>query len=102
MQPASEANGPRLASDKEIRRIRLDKVTPHNAPITLADYDPGWPVLSIARLLASAPRGRAVRVERVGSTSCRGLAAKPVIDSLLAVPDSSDEQAYVPALERAG
>ena len=31
-----------------------------------------------------------------------GLAAKPIIDILLAVPDSSDEQAYVPALEAAG
>ena len=32
----------------------------------------------------------------------RGLAAKPIIDILLAVPDSSDEPAYVPALEAAG
>jgi GrpB-like predicted nucleotidyltransferase (UPF0157 family) len=44
----------------------------------------------------------AVRVEHVGSTSVPGLAAKPVIDILLAVPDSADEQTYVPALEAAG
>jgi GrpB-like predicted nucleotidyltransferase (UPF0157 family) len=31
-----------------------------------------------------------------------GLAAKPIIDIVLAVPDSADEAAYVPALERAG
>jgi len=31
-----------------------------------------------------------------------GLAAKPVIDIALSVPDSSDEAAYVPALEKAG
>jgi GrpB-like predicted nucleotidyltransferase (UPF0157 family) len=31
-----------------------------------------------------------------------GLAAKPVIDILLAVPDSADEQAYAPALQTAG
>jgi GrpB-like predicted nucleotidyltransferase (UPF0157 family) len=31
-----------------------------------------------------------------------GLAAKPIIDIVLAVPDSSDEPAYVPALEAGG
>ena len=31
-----------------------------------------------------------------------GLSAKPIVDILLAVPDSADEQAYVPALEAAG
>ena len=40
--------------------------------------------------------------EHAGSTSVPGLAAKPVIDIVLAVPDSSDEGAYVPALEAAG
>jgi len=30
------------------------------------------------------------------------MAAKPIVDMLLAVPDSADEQAYVPALEAAG
>ena len=41
-------------------------------------------------------------VEHVGSTSVPGLAAKPVIDIVLAVPDSADEQAYAPALQAAG
>jgi GrpB-like predicted nucleotidyltransferase (UPF0157 family) len=104
MQPPSEANGPRLASDEDIQRIRLDQVTPHNAPITLVDYDPGWPVLFAreAAHIRAALDGRGVQVEHVGSTSVPGLAAKPIIDILLAVPDSSDEQAYVPALETAG
>jgi GrpB-like predicted nucleotidyltransferase (UPF0157 family) len=104
MQPPSEANGPRLISDEDIQRLRLDKVTPHNAPITLADYDPGWPALFAreAARIRAALGGRAVQVEHVGSTSVPGLAAKPIVDILLAVPDSSDEQAYVPALEAAG
>lgn len=34
----------------------------------------------------------------MGSTSVPGLAAKPIIDVLLQVPDSADEAAYVPAL----
>jgi GrpB-like predicted nucleotidyltransferase (UPF0157 family) len=44
----------------------------------------------------------AVVVEHVGSTSVPGLAAKPVLDVLLLVPDPSDEAAYVPQLEAAG
>lgn len=41
-------------------------------------------------------------MEHVGSTSIPGLCAKPIIDILLAVADSSDESSYVPALETAG
>jgi GrpB-like predicted nucleotidyltransferase (UPF0157 family) len=104
MQPLPGANGPRLQSDEDVQRFRLDKVTPHNATITLASYDPGWPVLFAreAARIRAALGGRAVQVEHVGSTSVPGLAAKPIIDILLAVPDSSDEHAYVPALETAG
>jgi GrpB-like predicted nucleotidyltransferase (UPF0157 family) len=104
MQPPSEANGPNVATDEDIQRVRLHKVAPHNAPITLADYDPGWPVLFAreAARIRAALGDRAVQIEHAGSTSVPGLAAKPIIDILLAVPDSSDEHAYVPALEAAG
>ncbi len=44
----------------------------------------------------------AVSVDHVGSTSVPGLAAKPIIDIVLAVPDATDEGAYVPALEEDG
>jgi GrpB-like predicted nucleotidyltransferase (UPF0157 family) len=43
-----------------------------------------------------------VQLEHVGSTSVPGLAAKPIIDVMLIVRDSSDEPAYVPELEAAG
>jgi GrpB-like predicted nucleotidyltransferase (UPF0157 family) len=52
----------------------------------------------IRRVLGS----RALRIEHVGSTSVPGLAAKPIIDLLLVVPDSADERAYEPALTAAG
>jgi len=45
---------------------------------------------------------RALQVEHIGSTSIPGLVAKPIIDILLVVADSSDEPSYVPALEAAG
>ena len=44
----------------------------------------------------------AIRVEHVGSTSVPGLSAKPVIDLVMEVPDSSDEPAYVAPLESQG
>ncbi len=41
-------------------------------------------------------------VEHVGSTSVPSLAAKPIVDIILAVADSADEAAYVPPMEAAG
>jgi GrpB-like predicted nucleotidyltransferase (UPF0157 family) len=46
--------------------------------------------------------GRGLRIEHVGSTSVPGLAAKPVIDVLLVVANSADEDAYSPTLQSAG
>jgi GrpB-like predicted nucleotidyltransferase (UPF0157 family) len=72
--------------------------------ILIADYDPKWPELFA--LEADRIRGRlgerALRVEHTGSTSVPGLVAKPIIDVLLVVNDSADEDAYVPDLEAAG
>jgi len=45
---------------------------------------------------------RALRVEHTGSTSVPGLAAKPIIDILLVVMNSADEDSYLPPLERSG
>ena len=47
-------------------------------------------------------RRRALQIEHVGSTSVPGLVAKPIIDMVVVVADSADEQAYVPAMEAAG
>jgi GrpB-like predicted nucleotidyltransferase (UPF0157 family) len=77
---------------------------PLTRPIELREYDPAWPELfeREAERIRAALGDRVVRLEHVGSTSIPGLAAKPVIDIALEVPDSSDEPAYVPALEAAG
>ena len=74
------------------------------AQIVLMDPDPQWPVAyaELAARIRAALGTTAVVVEHVGSTSVPGLAAKPIIDVLLLVPDSTDEGAYVPALESAG
>lgn len=72
--------------------------------VFLSPYDAAWPD-TFARLgadIGTALGPVAVAVEHVGSTSVMGLIAKPVIDINLVVPDSADEPAYVPALERIG
>lgn len=75
-----------------------------DGPVRLVDPDPEWAAQytrqedRIRRALGS----RVVRVEHVGSTAVPGLAAKPVIDIVLTVADSSDEAGYLPDLEAAG
>lgn len=72
--------------------------------ILIVDYSPNWPELfereadRIKYLLGS----RALRIEHVGSTAVPGLAAKPVIDLLLVVANSADEDAYAPPLQAGG
>jgi GrpB-like predicted nucleotidyltransferase (UPF0157 family) len=75
-----------------------------DGPVTLVDPDPTWPdtFQRESDRIHSALGPTAVRLEHTGSTSVPGLAAKPIIDMLLVVADSSDEQTYVPALESAG
>jgi GrpB-like predicted nucleotidyltransferase (UPF0157 family) len=70
----------------------------------VVDYDPAWPELfrREAERIRGALGDRVVQLEHIGSTSVPGLAAKPIIDILLVVPDSSDEPAWLPDLEAAG
>lgn len=79
------------------QRVRPD-------PVEVVGYDPGWPErfrdwsVRLARELGAV----ASRIDHVGSTAVPGLAAKPIIDVQVSVPDVEDEAAYVPAIERAG
>jgi|SRR5579875_3313084 len=72
--------------------------------VRLVEYDEGW--VGRYEREAEGIRGelgdQVVRVEHIGSTSVPGLAAKPIIDILLVVPDPVDEEAYIPGLVRAG
>lgn len=72
--------------------------------IRIVPYDPDWPKRYDHH---SAVVSRALgdilgAIHHVGSTSVPGLAAKPIIDILVVVPDSSNEISYLPALEAAG
>jgi GrpB-like predicted nucleotidyltransferase (UPF0157 family) len=71
--------------------------------IRLEPYDPVWPAqfeteaVRIGQALAAA----ALAIHHAGSTSVPGLAAKPILDIILVVADSTDEASYCPALEAA-
>jgi GrpB-like predicted nucleotidyltransferase (UPF0157 family) len=72
--------------------------------IVIVDYDPGWPARyelerdRVRRALGAS----ALRVEHIGSTAVRGLAAKPIVDLLVTVAQLDDDSATTAALEAAG
>ncbi len=91
-------------SDEDLQAVTVGELVVHGTTIHLAAYDPTWPELferEAVRIRATLD-DRVRLLEHVGSTSVPGLSAKPVIDIVLAVPDSSDEPGYVPDMEAAG
>lgn len=90
--------------EDRLRAVTVGEPEVLSAPIQLVDYDSNWPELfeREAGRIRVALGPRVLQMEHVGSTSVPGLAAKPIVDILLVVADSADEQAYVPALEAAG
>ena len=91
-------------SDEELRAVTIGEQAPFNCPIRLVDYHPNWPGLfrREAARIRDALGSRVQQIEHVGSTSVPRLAAKPIIDIVLAVADSSDEPSYIPDLEGIG
>jgi GrpB-like predicted nucleotidyltransferase (UPF0157 family) len=70
----------------------------------LVTYSSEWPRSFEAERvrIVSALGDLALEVHHAGSTSVPGLRAKPIIDVVLVVPDTTDEGAYVPPLEAIG
>ncbi|HJT58212.1 MAG TPA: GrpB family protein [Ktedonobacteraceae bacterium] len=108
-QEASEATTEQAASptqmtEEQLQAVTVGAVAPLVGHIVIVDYDPEWPRLfeREAERIYAALGDRVKLLEHVGSTSVQGLAAKPRIDILLVVADSTDEPSYVPALEAAG
>jgi GrpB-like predicted nucleotidyltransferase (UPF0157 family) len=91
-------------TEDHIRAITVGELQPLEGTILLVDYNPDWPRLfrREADRLRDVLGEKALRVEHTGSTSVPGLSAKPIIDMLLVVADSSDEPAYAAQLEEAG
>jgi GrpB-like predicted nucleotidyltransferase (UPF0157 family) len=93
-----------MTREEEMQAAHIGGMRVHNAPITLMEYSAEWPALFVreAEGVRAALGVRVLMLEHVGSTSVPGLAAKPIIDMILAVADSADEPAYVPSMESAG
>jgi GrpB-like predicted nucleotidyltransferase (UPF0157 family) len=100
--PDTPSHEPTMWAERWVGAI--GEPTRADGPIHLADYDPAWPRLyeREAARIRSLLGDRVRLLEHVGSTSIPGIAAKPVIDIDLGVPDSADEPAYVPDLEAEG
>ena len=100
--PGPPRRGP--MTEEELRAAWVREPPRLTGKVQVVDYDPEWPRLyrREAERIRAALGERVVRLEHIGSTSVPGLAAKPIVDVLLVVPDSADEPAYVPDLEAAG
>jgi GrpB-like predicted nucleotidyltransferase (UPF0157 family) len=94
----------KTTTEEQLQAVTVGELVPLNGPIFIADYDQAWPQLFSreAERIRGALGDRVLLLEHVGSTSVPGLAAKPIIDILLVIADSTDEPTYVPALEGAG
>jgi len=61
---------------------------PQKDRIEIAPYDPSWPslyALEEAALRKALPQASGLLIEHIGSTSIPGLAAKPIIDIMMAL-----------------
>jgi GrpB-like predicted nucleotidyltransferase (UPF0157 family) len=92
------------ANEDYLRAHTVGELTPLSGPIRIVDYDPEWPnrFECEADKIRSALGDRGLRIEHTGSISVPGLAAKPIVDILLVLADSSRETDYAQALEQAG
>jgi GrpB-like predicted nucleotidyltransferase (UPF0157 family) len=72
--------------------------------VKIVEYDARWPELfeQMRERLAAALGGTALRIDHVGSTAIPGLAAKPIVDIQVSVPDVDDEPVYRLPIEAQG
>ncbi len=91
-------------TEEQIRTLTIGELKPLSCRILIVDYDPQWPKFFAheTERIRAVLGDRALRIEHTGSTSVPGLVAKPIIDMLLVLSDSADEDAYVHDLEAAG
>ncbi len=99
-----DVNKDEALREEEIRAATVGELRVHGGPIPLVPYDDDWLELFAreAERIGAVLGSRALMIEHVGSTAVPGLSAKPIIDVLLVVADSANEETYVPDMEAAG
>ncbi|MCW2757961.1 MAG: hypothetical protein JWO46_1707 [Nocardioidaceae bacterium] len=100
-----------MGEGRRIRKRRRDDVTAtelvggvEHRELFLAEHDEGWAdqyAVHEARV-RDAVGSTVAAVEHIGSTSVPGLAAKPIIDILITVPDITAEEDYLDPLVASG
>jgi GrpB-like predicted nucleotidyltransferase (UPF0157 family) len=102
MENLPKSNPP--MTEEQILAVTIGERRPLKGKVYLAPYNPQWPLLFIQlkERIKEALKDDVLLLEHVGSTSVPGLSAKPIIDIVLVVTDSSDEAAYVYRLENTG
>jgi GrpB-like predicted nucleotidyltransferase (UPF0157 family) len=90
--------------EERLKAITVGEPPPQYREVVVADYDPIWPhwYESAAFRIRQALGDKVLKLDHVGSTSVRGLPAKPLIDINMVVADTTYEDAYVPPLEAIG
>ncbi len=88
--------------EERLREVTIGEIEPQT--IVVVDHDPAWREgfrREEAKIRAALGEA-ALSVEHIGSTSVARLAAKPIVDILVVVEDSGEEETYAPALQNAG
>lgn len=90
----------RANADRQSQRVAHRQVQPG----PLQPYRERWSrdYEQLRLLISGALNDRALSIQHVGSTAVPGLAAQPVIDIDLTVPDVEDESIYLAELEQVG
>ena len=91
-------------TEEQLLEVTIGERHPLNGTVYLAPYNPAWPsyFARLKKRIQEALMDEILLLEHVGSTSVPGLSAKPVIDIVLAVADSSNEPSFVHRLEQKG
>ncbi len=87
--PSSSDPESKKMTEEQLRQVTVGELKPHDASITLAEYDPAWPTLFAreAKRITTALGPRALMLEHIGSTSIPVLVPKPKIHILPVGPD---------------
>jgi GrpB-like predicted nucleotidyltransferase (UPF0157 family) len=91
-------------TEDQIIAATVGECKPLNSTIYLAPYNSAWPSLftRLEKQIREVLGDDILLLEHVGSTSVPELSAKPIIDMVLSVADSTDEVSYVIPLEERG
>ncbi|MFN8674168.1 MAG: GrpB family protein [Candidatus Sericytochromatia bacterium] len=90
--------------EERLKEVTIGQINILNSTIYLTEYNPEWAYKfeALKNNINKALGEKVIKLEHVGSTSIINMPAKPIIDLVLEVEDSSIEISYVPQLEEIG